>query len=161
MVNPQGEGSDAFEKDEPYGGQQYPPYQDPNTSYQNPQHGQPQYQDPQYPNPQYGQPQYGQPHYGQAPYVGAGFRPAPATNTLAIVSLVLAVLGLTFIPLIASVCAVVCGHVAKGQIKRTGEGGSGFATAGLIVGYVSIALFVLVLAAIFIFALAASNSSTY
>lgn len=156
MVNPQGEGSDAFEKDEPYGGQQYPPYQDPNTSYQNPQHGQ-----PQYPNPQYGQPQYGQPQYGQAPYVGAGFRPAPATNTLAIVSLVLAVLGLTFIPLIASVCAVVCGHVAKGQIKRTGEGGSGFATAGLIVGYVSIALFVLVVAAIFIFAIAASNSSTY
>ncbi|MBJ7324011.1 MAG: DUF4190 domain-containing protein [Rhodococcus sp.] len=156
MVNPQGEGSDAFEKDEPYGGQQYPPYQDPNTSYQNPQHGQPQYQNPQYPNPQYGQPQY-----GQAPYVGAGFRPAPATNTLAIVSLVLAVLGLTFIPLIASVCAVVCGHVAKGQIKRTGEGGSGFATAGLIVGYVSIALFVLVVAAIFIFAIAASNSSTY
>lgn len=156
MVNPQGEGSDAFEKDEPYGGQQYPPYQDPNTSYQNPQHGQPQYQNPQYPNPQYGQPQY-----GQAPYVGAGFRPAPATNTLAIVSLVLAVLGLTFIPLIASVCAVVCGHVAKGQIKRTGEGGSGFATAGLIVGYVSVALFVLVVAAIFIFAIAASNSSTY
>ncbi|MDJ0425265.1 DUF4190 domain-containing protein [Rhodococcus fascians] len=156
MVNPQGEGSDAFEKDEPYGGQQYPPYQDPNTSYQNPQHGQPQYQNPQYPIPQYGQPQY-----GQAPYVGAGFRPAPATNTLAIVSLVLAVLGLTFIPLIASVCAVVCGHVAKGQIKRTGEGGSGFATAGLIVGYVSIALFVLVVAAIFIFAIAASNSSTY
>ncbi|WP_377450148.1 DUF4190 domain-containing protein [Rhodococcoides fascians] len=156
MVNPQGEGSDAFEKDEPYGGQQYPPYQDPNTSYQNPQHGQPQYQNPQYPTPQYGQPQY-----GQAPYVGAGFRPAPATNTLAIVSLVLAVLGLTFIPLIASVCAVVCGHVAKGQIKRTGEGGSGFATAGLIVGYVSVALFVLVVAAIFIFAIAASNSSTY
>ena len=161
MVNPQGEGSDAFEKDEPYGGQQYPPYQDPNSSYQNPQYGQPQYQNPQYPNPQYGQPQYGQPQYGQAPYVGAGFRPAPATNTLAIVSLVLAVLGLTFIPLIASVCAVVCGHVAKGQIKRTGEGGSGFATAGLIVGYVSIALFVLVVAAIFIFAIAASNSSTY
>ncbi|MBY4014664.1 DUF4190 domain-containing protein [Rhodococcus fascians] len=171
MVNPQGEGSDAFEKDEPYGSQQYPPYQDPNTSYKNPQHGQPQYQNPQYPNPQYGQPQYGQPQYGQpqygqpqygqAPYGGAGFRPAPATNTLAIVSLVLAVLGLTFIPLIASVCAVVCGHVAKGQIKRNGEGGSGFATAGLIVGYVSIALFVLVVAAIFIFAIAASNSSTY
>lgn len=161
MVNPQGEGSDAFKKDEPYGGQQYPPYQDPNSSYQNPQYGQPQYQNPQYPSPQYGQPQYGQPQYGQAPYGGAGFRSAPATNTLAIVSLVLAVLGLTFIPLIASVCAVVCGHVAKGQIKRTGEGGSGFATAGLIVGYVSIALFVIVVGAIFIFAIAASNSPTY
>ena len=73
----------------------------------------------------------------------------------------LAILGLTFIPLIASVCAVVCGHLAKGQIKRNGEGGSGFATAGLVIGYVSIALFVIIVGAIFIFALAASNSSTY
>ncbi|WP_317785965.1 DUF4190 domain-containing protein [Rhodococcus sp. IEGM 1370] len=76
-------------------------------------------------------------------------------------SLVLAILGLTFLPLIASVCAVVCGHISRGQIKRTGEGGSGFATAGLVVGYVSIAVFVIIVAAIVIFAIAASNSSTY
>ncbi len=153
MVNPQGEGSDPFDasnKDQPYPGQQqYPPYQDP--QHQNPQYQNTQYQNPQYPNPQ----------YGNAPYAGGGYQTPAPTNTLAIVSLVLAILGLTFLPLIASICAVVCGHISRGQIKRTGEGGSGFATAGLIVGYVSIALFVIVVGAIIIFAVAAANSSTY
>ncbi|MBY4126853.1 DUF4190 domain-containing protein [Rhodococcus fascians] len=130
--------------------QQYPPYQNPQNQYQNSQYAGEHYPNPQYPNPQ----------YGNAPYAGGYQTPAP-TNTLAIVSLVLAILGLTFIPLIASVCAVVCGHLAKGQIKRNGEGGSGFATAGLVVGYVSIALFVVIVGAIVIFAIAASNSSTY
>ena len=111
----------------------------------------PQYQNPQYPNPQ----------YGNAPYAGGGYLTPVPTNTLAIVSLVLGILGLTFIPLLASVCAVVCGHIARGQIKRTGEGGSGFATAGLIIGYVSIALFVVIVGAIVIFAIAAANTSSY
>lgn len=148
MGYPQGESSDPFDaskNDQPYGGQQYPPYQDPNAQYQN----------PQYPNPQFGGPQY-----GNAPYAG-GYQVPAATNTLAIVSMVLAILGLTFLPLFASICAVVCGHIARGQIKRTGEGGSGFATAGLVIGYVTIALFVIIVGAIVIFAIAASNLSTY
>lgn len=140
MVNPQGEGSDQFgesDKGQPYEGQQqYPQYQNP------------QYQNPQYQNPQY-------------PYAGAGYQAPTPTNTLAIVSLVLAILGLTFLPLLASICAVVCGHISRGQIKRTGEGGSGLATAGLVIGYVSIALFVIIVAGIILFAVAASTSSTY
>ncbi|MDV8021240.1 DUF4190 domain-containing protein [Rhodococcus sp. IEGM 1330] len=159
MGYPQGEGSDSFDasmKDESYGGQQqYPPYRDPNAQHQNPQYPNTQYQNPQYPNPQYPNPQY-----GNAPYAG-GYQAPASTNTLAIVSLVLAILGLTFIPLLASVCAVVCGHISRGQIKRTGEGGAGFATAGLIIGYVSIALFVVIVGAIVIFAIAAANTSTY
>ncbi|OZC49568.1 hypothetical protein CH294_09780 [Rhodococcus sp. 14-2483-1-1] len=158
MVNPQGEGSDPFDasdKDQPYPGQQqYPPYQNP--QYQNPE-----FQNPPYANTQYQNPQYPNPQYGNAPYAGGGYQTPAPTNTLAIVSLVLAILGLTFLPLIASVCAVVCGHISRGQIKRTGEGGSGFATAGLVVGYVSIALFVIVVGAIILFAVAASTSSTY
>ncbi|AJW41722.1 hypothetical protein NY08_3713 [Rhodococcus sp. B7740] len=158
MGDPQGESNDPFDaanKDQPYGRQQYPPYQNPNPQNPNPQYPNPPQQSPQYPNPQQ---QYSQ--YGNAPYAG-GYQAPASTNTLAIVSLVLAILGLTFIPLIASVCAVVCGHIARGQIKRTSEGGSGFATAGLIVGYVSIALFVVIVGAIVIFALAAANTSTY
>lgn len=150
MVNPQGEGSDQFgesDKGQPYEGQQqYPQYQNP--QYQNPQYQNPQYQNPQYQNPQY-------------PYAGAGYQAPTPTNTLAIVSLVLAILGLTFLPLLASICAVVCGHISRGQIKRTGEGGSGLATAGLVIGYVSIALFVIIVAGIILFAVAASTSSTY
>jgi hypothetical protein len=39
-----------------------------------------------------------------------------------------------------SLVGIICGHIALGQIKRTGEKGRGFALAGLIIGYVSIAL---------------------
>ncbi|MFN3539746.1 MAG: DUF4190 domain-containing protein [Rhodococcus sp. (in: high G+C Gram-positive bacteria)] len=159
MGYPQGENSDPFDaskRDEPYGGsEQYPPYRDPNAQPQNPT-----YQNPQYQNPPYQNPQYQNPQYGNAPYAGGYQVPAP-TNTLAIVSLVLAILGLTFLPLIASICAVVCGHISRGQIKRTGESGSGFATAGLVVGYVSIALFVVIVGAIIIFAIAAGSASTF
>lgn len=55
-----------------------------------------------------------------APYSGR-------TNTLAIVSLVSA--------FFVSVAAIVTGHIALGQIKRTGEQGRGLAIAGLVIGY--------------------------
>ena len=41
---------------------------------------------------------------------------------------------------IAPVLAVIFGHIGLGQIKRTGEEGRGQAIAGLIIGYVTIAL---------------------
>ena len=34
-----------------------------------------------------------------------------------------------------AILAIVFGHIARGQIRRTGEGGRGMATAGLILGY--------------------------
>jgi hypothetical protein len=40
---------------------------------------------------------------------------------------------------------IVLGHLARGQIKRTGEGGRGLATAALIIGYLQVALTVLVI----------------
>jgi len=67
------------------------------------------------------------PYWGQQP----ARRPA---NGLAVISFVCGlaqfVVVLTFIP------AIVCGHVARGQIRRSGEGGGGLALAGLILGYV-------------------------
>ena len=87
---------------------------------------------------------------GQLPGGGmALFMPAPTvvprTNSLAVAALVCGVaeiftLGLTAIP------AVVLGHVARGQIRRSGEQGSGLALAGLILGWVAIVLFVLLVA---------------
>ena len=60
--------------------------------------------------------------------------PAQSTNALAIAALVCGVVqfvtGLTFIP------AIILGHMARGQIRRTGEQGGGLALAGLILGYV-------------------------
>jgi Sec-independent protein secretion pathway component TatC len=57
------------------------------------------------------------------------------TNTLAIVSLVVAL----FVPLVGA----ILGHVAMGQIKKTGEQGRGIALAGVIIGWVFTALAIL------------------
>ena len=80
----------------------------------------------------------------------------PPNSSMAVVSLVAGILGWTFIPLLGSIVAVITGHMAKKEIRESGGrlGGDGLATAGLILGYVSlgiglvglcIALFVLVL----------------
>jgi len=72
--------------------------------------------------------------------------PAPVrTNSLAVAALVCGVaefftLGLTALP------AVILGHMARSQIRRTGEHGRGLALAGLILGWAAIILFVLVVA---------------
>jgi len=65
------------------------------------------------------------------------------TNTLAIVSLALGIASYVVVPIIGAIAAVVTGHMARGQIKQTGEGGSGLALAGLILGYVHLALAVI------------------
>jgi len=54
--------------------------------------------------------------------------PVTGTNTMAILSIIFA---FVFWPL-----GIVFGHIAKGQIRRTGEGGGGLASAGLIIGYI-------------------------
>ncbi|GGC07711.1 DUF4190 domain-containing protein [Cellulomonas carbonis] len=121
-------------------------------------------QQPPYAQPGYGQQPYGSsygPAYGQ-PY-GQGYAPPPyvKTNTMAIISLVSSVLGLTFVPVLGSIAGVITGHMARRQIADTGEQGSGVATAGLVVGYVGIALVVLVVVGfILFFALAAGVAST-
>src|SRR5262245_13274649 len=64
----------------------------------------------------------------------------PPTNTLAIVRLVLGIASYFALPLIGAIAAVVTGHLARGQIRRTGEDGAGLALAGLVLGYIHIAL---------------------
>ncbi|MDR5698356.1 DUF4190 domain-containing protein [Agromyces aerolatus] len=86
--------------------------------------------------PGYGQPGYGQPGYGSA-YATA---PAKKTNVLAIVSLVASIAGIVIFWFIGSVAGIICGHISMSQIKKTGEEGRGLAVAGLIVGYIGLAL---------------------
>ena len=90
----------------------------------------------------YGPQQPYPPYQGPYPY----YPPAPPTNGLAIASLVCGVgafvIGLSFIP------AIICGHIARGQIRRTGERGGGMALAGLILGYVGGALFIVLVLAL-------------
>ena len=85
----------------------------------------------------------GQPGY--APYAAPGHPVAPTrpTSGLAITSLICglagAVLFWAFIPVLASIAAVITGHMALGQTKRDPAiGGRGMAIAGLILGYVVI-----------------------
>jgi Domain of unknown function (DUF4190) len=68
--------------------------------------------------------------------------PAPSTAPIAIWSLVLAVLSFTCGWLFTAIPAVICGHVARSKIRKSGGalGGMGIATAGLIVGYIAIAV---------------------
>jgi Domain of unknown function (DUF4190) len=90
---------------------------------------------------------------------------AQPTNTLAIVSLVFGIGSYVVLPVIGAIVAVITGHMARGQIRQTGEGGSGLALAGLILGYVHLALAVigiviLVIVAVFAGAAIFGSSST-
>ena len=64
------------------------------------------------------------------------------TNSLAIASAVLGVLGIIgVLPLVGSIGAIICGHMARGQIAQNpGQDGDGFATLGLVTGYLAIVL---------------------
>jgi Domain of unknown function (DUF4190)/Domain of unknown function (DUF1707) len=68
--------------------------------------------------------------------------PALRTNGLAIASLVCGVAQMMLWPL-ATIPAVVLGHVARSQIRRTGEQGAGLALAGLILGWIGVGFAVL------------------
>lgn len=64
--------------------------------------------------------------------------PAPRpTNGLAIATLVLGICGFALIP-------VIMGHIALKQIRERGDGGAGLAIAGLILGYLALAGYVIV-----------------
>jgi Domain of unknown function (DUF4190)/Domain of unknown function (DUF1707) len=80
------------------------------------------------------------------------------TNSLAITSLVCGIAQLMFGPL-ATIPAVVCGHVARNQIRRTGEQGAGMALAGLILGWIGVGFTVLVVVIAVLAAVAVSRGS--
>ena len=65
------------------------------------------------------------------------YQPPVTTNSLARASLVLGVaefftMGLTAIP------AIICGHMAKREMRLTGQRGDGLATSGLVLGYMAV-----------------------
>jgi len=65
------------------------------------------------------------------------YQPPASTNSLARASLVLGIaefftMGLTAIP------AIICGHMAKREMRQTGQRGDGLATSGLVLGYMAV-----------------------
>jgi len=79
--------------------------------------------------------------------------PVRQTNSLAVVSLVCGILGWTVLPFIGSVVAIICGHMARGEIRRSQgmQEGDGMAVAGLVMGYLVIAFSVLAVIAVVLF----------
>jgi hypothetical protein len=65
------------------------------------------------------------------------------------------VLGILWVYWVGSILALVFGYTAKRQIRQTGEGGSGMATAGIVLGWIGVGILALVIIA----ALVAAGSS--
>ena len=65
------------------------------------------------------------------------------TSTMAIVSLIFGILCWIGLPFIGAVVAIICGHSARGEIRRAPPGtidGDGMALTGLILGWVHMAI---------------------
>jgi ABC-type enterochelin transport system permease subunit len=77
------------------------------------------------------------------------YQPVSRTSSLAIVSLIFGVLSWCLLPFIGAIVAIVCGHLARGEIRRAAVGtlieGDGMAIAGMVLGYVHLACWALVL----------------
>jgi len=83
--------------------------------------------------------------YSPPPPAAAYPPPAPVsrgTNGFSIASLVL---GIVWIYWVGSILALVFGYIAKSQIDRSGgaQGGRGMAIAGIVLGWIGIALLIL------------------
>ncbi|GAA0710213.1 DUF4190 domain-containing protein [Dokdonella soli] len=80
--------------------------------------------------------------------------PSPRTSTLAVISLIFGILCWIGLPFLGAVVAIVCGHSARGEIRRAPPGtieGDGMAITGLLLGWVHLLLFILVAAAFLLF----------
>ncbi|MBN1218076.1 MAG: DUF4190 domain-containing protein [Anaerolineae bacterium] len=71
------------------------------------------------------------------------YAPSPPTNTLAIVSLVTAILSWLFFPILGAIVAIITGHMARREIQASygAQSGDGLAMAGLIIGYLNLVLY--------------------
>ncbi len=70
--------------------------------------------------------------------------PVRQSSTLALVSLIAGILGWTLAPFLGSVVAVITGHMARKELRlNPAMEGSGFATVGLILGWVALAFWIL------------------
>ncbi|TSI12519.1 DUF4190 domain-containing protein [Brevibacterium aurantiacum] len=80
---------------------------------------------------------------GGAPGATYAYQPLPPTNTLAIIALVASIFGVMSSIFLAGIAGIIMGHIARKQIRQSGERGDGMAVAALWVGYVGTALWVL------------------
>jgi hypothetical protein len=92
-----------------------------------------------------------------------GYPQARRTNVLAVVSLLLSALSFCALPFVGAVAGIVLGHMARRQIRETGEEGAGLATAGIVVGWIHVGLALLLTAgavALLAFGVMAGNNGS-
>lgn len=79
--------------------------------------------------------------------------PVKTTSTLAIISLVAGILGWTLLPLLGSVGAIITGHMARSEIRRSAGAidGDGLAIAGLVLGWGSVIVAILSVVLVVVF----------
>jgi Domain of unknown function (DUF1707)/Domain of unknown function (DUF4190) len=85
------------------------------------------------------------------------YQPPATTNSLARASLILGIaefctMGLTAIP------AIICGHLAKREMRLTTQRGDGMATAGLVLGYMAVAFWGILIALAIVGAVVSASS---
>jgi hypothetical protein len=67
------------------------------------------------------------------------------SSTLAIVSLISAILGFTFVPVLGTIGALITGYMARNETRSIPPraSGDGLATAGIIMGWIQVGLVVI------------------
>lgn len=89
--------------------------------------------------------------------------PGPQSSGMALASLICGIAAFILLPILAAVPAIILGHIALSRIRRDpfGFGGRGQAVAGLVLGYVNLALipFIAILAGLTLPALAKAKGN--
>ncbi|MEH0843270.1 DUF4190 domain-containing protein [Micromonospora sp. CPCC 205711] len=104
---------------------------------------------------------YPTPGYPTPGYPSYGYAAQPKTNSMAIAALVLSLVGIA--SCITAPVGAILGHVARKQIRETGEGGEGMAKAAIIVGWILTGLLLLLIAfyvVVIVLAIANGDSSS-
>ncbi|HWT15651.1 MAG TPA: DUF4190 domain-containing protein [Patescibacteria group bacterium] len=75
------------------------------------------------------------------------------TSTYATLSLIFGLVAWLMAPLLGAIVAIVCGHLARSEIRRANGAldGDGMALAGLILGYLQLVLVVVLVIVVAIF----------
>jgi len=127
--------------------------------------GQPDPTQPLYPGASYGPAAASPPGYGYAPY-GYPYVPAPKTNGMAVAAMVVSIVGAVGLCAwgvggLIGVVGALLGHVARRQIRTSGEAGDGMALAGVIVGWIAFAIGLIAVGVFAAFIIAAANSPEF
>ncbi|MCS3780227.1 DUF4190 domain-containing protein [Tsukamurella ocularis] len=175
--NPYAAPADPYAAQNPYAAPAADPYAAPPQYPGQPQYGQQPYGQQQYGQQQYGQQQYGQQQYGQQGfpaypgqnvpgYPAQGYGQTAGTNSLAVAALVCGILSFPLgcaygLGIATAIAAVVLGIIGMKQVKVSGQSGHGMALAGVILGGVYIALFIIAIIIIVVVAANGGFDSSY